>query len=45
MTWKAVRGYDYPVLQAVFMLEAIAVIVANFIADMTLFKLDPRVKI
>jgi peptide/nickel transport system permease protein len=45
MTWKAVRGYDYPVLQAVFMLEAVAVIVANFIADMALFKLDPRVKI
>jgi ABC-type dipeptide/oligopeptide/nickel transport system permease component len=45
MTWEAVRGYDYPVLQAVFMLEAIAVVVANFIADMTLFRLDPRVKI
>lgn len=45
MTWEAVRGYDYPVLQAVFMLEAVAVVVANFIADMALFKLDPRVKI
>jgi len=45
MTWYAVRGYDYPVLQAVFMLEAIAVVVANFIADLTLFRLDPRIKI
>jgi peptide/nickel transport system permease protein len=45
MTWEAVRGYDYPVLQAVFMLEAVAVVVANFIADMALFRLDPRVKI
>lgn len=45
MTWQAVRGYDYPVLQAVFMLEAVAVVVANFLADMALFKLDPRVKV
>jgi peptide/nickel transport system permease protein len=45
MTWYAVRGYDYPVLQAVFMLEAIAVVVANFIADLMLFRLDPRVKL
>jgi peptide/nickel transport system permease protein len=45
MTWEAVRGYDYPVLQAVFMLEAIAVVAANFIADLTLFRLDPRVKL
>jgi peptide/nickel transport system permease protein len=45
MTWEAVRGYDYPVLQAVFMLEAVAVVVANFLADLTLFRLDPRVKI
>ena len=45
MTWAAVEGYDYPVLQAVFMLEAVAVVIANFIADMALFRLDPRVKI
>jgi peptide/nickel transport system permease protein len=45
MTWEAVKGYDYPVLQAVFMLEAVAVVVANFIADLALFRLDPRVKL
>lgn len=45
MTWEAVKGYDYPVLQAVFMLEAVAVVVANFIADLMLFRLDPRVKL
>ncbi len=45
MTWKAVEGSDFPVLQAVFMLEAVAVVFANFLADLALFKLDPRVKI
>jgi ABC-type dipeptide/oligopeptide/nickel transport system permease component len=27
------------------MLEAVAVVLANFIADLMLFKLDPRVKL
>ncbi len=45
LTYEAVLAYDYPVLQAAFMLEAIAVVLANFIADMTLFRLDPRLKI
>lgn len=45
LTYEAVFAYDYPLLQAAFMLEAVAVIVANFIADMMLFRLDPRLKI
>ncbi|UCE45409.1 MAG: ABC transporter permease [Methanobacteriota archaeon] len=45
LTYMAVFAYDYPLLQAVFMLEAVAVVVANFIADITLFRLDPRLKI
>ncbi|MCU0852475.1 MAG: ABC transporter permease [Thermoplasmata archaeon] len=45
LTWDAVWGQDYPVMQAVFMLETVAVLFANFIADMMLFKLDPRVKV
>ena len=45
LTYEAVLAYDYPILQAAFMLEAVAVVVANFIADMTLFRLDPRLKI
>jgi len=44
LTWKAVLSYDYPLLQAAFMLETIAVVVANFIADMLLGMLDPRVR-
>ncbi len=45
LTYQAVFDQDYPVLQAAFMLEAVAVVVANFIADMMLFYLDPRVKV
>lgn len=45
LTWDAVWNYDYPVMQAIFMLEAVAVLIANFIADMALFRLDPRVKL
>lgn len=45
LTYKAVLGYDYPLLQSVFMLQAAAVVLANFIADLMLFKLDPRVKL
>ena len=45
LTWDAVWGEDYPVLQAVFMLETVAVLVANYFADMLLFRLDPRVKV
>lgn len=45
LTYKAVLEYDYPLIQAAFMLEAIAVVAANFLADMLLFKLDPRVRL
>ena len=45
LTYYAVTGLDYPLLQAAFMLEAIAVVIANFIADMMLFMLDPRVTV
>jgi len=44
LTWKAVQDLDYPLLQAAFMLEVVAVVVANFIADLLLGVLDPRVK-
>jgi len=45
LTYRAVLSYDYPLIQVAFMLEAVAVIIANFIADLALFALDPRVKI
>jgi peptide/nickel transport system permease protein len=45
LTWEAVVNLDYPLLQALFLLMAVAVLVANLIADMVYFYLDPRVKI
>lgn len=45
LTWWAVKSLDYPVLQTAFMLEAVAVVIANLFADIALFKLDPRVKL
>lgn len=45
LTWDAVVSLDYAVLQALFLLMAIAVLVANLIADIVYFYLDPRVKI
>jgi len=45
LTWEAILYYDFPLLQAVFFLEIVAVLAANFIADILNFYLDPRVKI
>jgi len=45
LTWEAVLSFDYQLLQAVFFIEILAVLVANFIADILNFYLDPRVKI
>jgi len=42
-TIDAINHRDYPVLQGIFLLLTISVIVANFIADLVYFKLDPRV--
>ncbi len=43
-TVDAINAHDYAVLQGIFLLFTIIVIVANFIADLLYFKLDPRVK-
>lgn len=45
LTYYAVLAQDYPLLQAAFMLEAVAVVIANFIADLMLMFLDPRVNV
>jgi len=45
LTYYAVLDQDYPLLQAAFMLEAVAVVIANFIADLMLMALDPRVNV
>ncbi|UCE45438.1 MAG: ABC transporter permease [Methanobacteriota archaeon] len=44
-TIEAVYIKDYPILQAAFFLIAVAVIIANLVADILLVYMDPRVKL
>lgn len=45
LTWDAVNARDFPLLQALFLIMAVAVLLANLIADIIYTYLDPRVKI
>jgi peptide/nickel transport system permease protein len=45
LTWDAVTHYDYPLLQALFLIMAVGVLIANLLADIVYTYLDPRVKI
>ena len=40
----ALDARDYPLLQGIFLLVAVAVVLANFAADMVYGLLDPRVR-
>lgn len=42
--WQAALNSDYPLLQGIFLLIAVAVLAANFIADLVYVILDPRVR-
>jgi peptide/nickel transport system permease protein len=44
LTYAAIEGSDYPVIQAVFLLSSAAVILFNLFADVMYGYLDPRVK-
>lgn len=44
LMFDSIGQRDYPVLQGVFLILAVAVISANFLADLTYVILDPRVK-
>lgn len=44
LSYEAMEKRDYPVMQAVFLLASVAVILANLIADIMYYYLDPRVK-
>jgi peptide/nickel transport system permease protein len=44
LSFSSMNSRDYPVMQAVFLIASVAVILANFIADVTYYYLDPRVK-
>ncbi len=45
LMYDSVGTQDYPVLQGIFLLLAISVILANFLADIFYSILDPRVKV
>ncbi|MBT3315125.1 MAG: ABC transporter permease [Anaerolineae bacterium] len=44
LMFDSIAQRDYPVLQGVFLLLAVSVILANFLADLTYLLLDPRVE-
>ncbi len=45
LLYDAVMKRDYPLLQGVFLLFAVAVVLANFVVDIVYGFIDPRVKI
>ena len=44
-TIAAIDAADFPVVQAIIVLGGIAVVIGNFLADLVLLKVDPRIKI
>jgi peptide/nickel transport system permease protein len=44
LSYESMQKRDYPVMQAVFLIASVAVILANLIADIMYYYLDPRVK-
>lgn len=42
-TYDAVFAKDYPIVQGAFLVLTLSVVLANFIADLVYFKLDPRI--
>jgi len=44
LTVQALDARDYPLLQAIFLFVAVAVVFANFLADLVYGYLDPRVR-
>ncbi|MBT4287679.1 MAG: ABC transporter permease [Deltaproteobacteria bacterium] len=44
MLFQAVQQQDYPLLQAIFLFIAIGVLIANFLSDIMIMILDPRVR-
>jgi peptide/nickel transport system permease protein len=44
-TIAAMNDRDFPILQFIVVIGGIAVVIANFIADLMLIYIDPRIKI
>jgi peptide/nickel transport system permease protein len=41
---NAISGHDYPLIQGVFLIVTVAVLAANFLADLAYMALDPRTR-
>ena len=41
---NAISGHDYPLIQCVFLIVTVAVLAANFLADLAYMALDPRTR-
>ncbi|MEK9703102.1 MAG: ABC transporter permease subunit, partial [Deltaproteobacteria bacterium] len=41
---KAINARDYPLIQAILLLIVLCMLVANFVADLLLVWLDPRLR-
>jgi ABC-type dipeptide/oligopeptide/nickel transport system permease component len=44
VTYEAIFARDYPVLQGAFLILTLSVVLANFVADLLYFRLDPRIR-
>ncbi len=44
LTFRAIQAKDFPLLQGMFLFFSLAVILANFVADLLYLYLDPRVR-
>ena len=42
-TYEAVFAKDYPIVQGAFLVLTLSVVLANYVADLVYFKLDPRI--
>ena len=45
VTITAIYSFDFPVIQFVVVMGGVAVVIANFLADLVLLKIDPRIKV
>ncbi len=45
LIYDAVSAMDYPVLQGAFLMLSITVVAMNFITDLIVAKLDPRIRL
>jgi len=44
LTYRAVLAHDFPLLQGLFFILSVAVVTANYLADLTYAFFDPRIK-